>query len=79
MASTLNWSTVDQSLEALDFLAQQVHELATHFGFRFSPGSQADCEVQQWPVPARLEEAYVHGSRQYLFVARDHMLALRNC
>ena len=72
----MNWTTVDRSVEALDFMPERVRELATHLEYRYAPGSQADVEVRQCRRPSRLAEAYVHGTRQYLFVALDHMLGL---
>ena len=73
---TINWTTVDRSVEALVFMPERVRELAVHLHYEYAPGSQAESEIQQWPQPSRLTEAYVHGTRQYLFVALDHMLGL---
>ena len=71
-----NWATVDRSGEALVFMPERVRELAIHLRYDYAPESQAEREVQQWPLSSRLGEAYVHGTRQYLFVALDHMLGL---
>lgn len=67
---------MDRSAEALVFMPERVRELAIHLRYEYASGSQAEGEVQHWPLPLRLREAYVHGTRQYLFVALDHMLGL---
>ena len=72
----ITWTTVDRSIEALVFMPERIRELAIHLRYEYASESQAESEVQQWPMPSRLTEAYVHGTRQYLFVALDHMLGL---
>ncbi len=72
----INWTTVDRSIKALVFMPERVRELAIHLRYEHASESQAESELQQWPMPLRLTESYVHGTRQYLFVAFDHMLGL---
>ena len=72
----IDWAAVDRSMEALVFMPERVRELAIHLRFEYASPSQAVSEVRQCQCPSRLEEAYVHGTRQYLFVALDHMLGL---
>ena len=73
----MNWNIVRESSHTLSTMPDRIQREAENLRFKHASDSIAAAELDESIHPASLEAANARGTRLYLFIAMDHMRALK--